>query len=48
MKTFKGTIEEETEEDLCSSNHFILDRIAEKGSTHNLYRYCIHNIQFCF
>jgi hypothetical protein len=31
-------IEEETEEDLCSSNHFILDRIAEKGSTHNLFR----------
>jgi hypothetical protein len=33
------TIEEETEEDLCSSNHFILDRIAEKGSTHNLFRW---------
>ena len=26
------------EEDLCSSNHFILDRIAEKDSTDNLYR----------
>jgi hypothetical protein len=37
---FSGTtIEEETEEDLCSSNHFILDRIAEKGSTHNLFRW---------
>ena len=26
------------EEDLCSSNHFILDRIAEKESTENLHR----------
>ena len=25
------------EEDLCSSNHFILDRIAEKESTSNLH-----------
>ena len=31
--------EEEGEEpDLCSSNHFILDRIAEKDSTDNLFR----------
>ena len=30
--------EEEDEPDLCSSNHFILDRIAEKDSTDNLYR----------
>jgi hypothetical protein len=48
---FSGTtIEEETEEDLCSSNHFILDRIAEKGSTHNLFRWvrgwAAHNIFF--
>ena len=34
---FSETIEEE-ELDLCSSNHFILDRIAEKDSTDNLYR----------
>jgi len=35
----KGTIQEEEEEpDLCSSNHFILDRIAEKDSTDNLFR----------
>ena len=37
-----GTIQEEEEEeaDLCSSNHFILDRIAEKDNTDtgNLYR----------
>ena len=34
-----GIIEEEEEEpDLCSSNHFILDRIAEKDSTDNLFR----------
>ena len=32
---FAETIEEE---DLCSSNHFILDRIAEKESTENLHR----------
>jgi len=34
-RTPAETIEEE---DLCSSNHFILDRIAEKDSTDNLYR----------
>jgi len=34
----KETIVEEEEGDLCSSNHFILDRIAEKDSTDNLYR----------
>jgi len=34
----KETIVEEDEGDLCSSNHFILDRIAEKDSTDNLYR----------
>lgn len=48
MFTFavSGTIHEELEEegedgevpDLCSSNHFILDRIAEKDSTDNLFR----------
>ena len=32
---FAETIEEE---DPCSSNHFILDRIAEKESTDNLHR----------
>ena len=30
--------EEREEEDLCSSNHYILDRIAEKESTDNLFR----------
>lgn len=35
---FLETIVEEDEGDLCSSNHFILDRIAEKDSTDNLYR----------
>ena len=35
---FSETIVEEEEGDLCSSNHFILDRIAEKDSTDNLYR----------
>ena len=30
--------EEDGEPDLCSSNHFILDRIAEKDSTDNLFR----------
>ena len=39
---FVGTIHEEDEEepDLCSSNHFILDRIAEKDKTDtgNLHR----------
>ena len=35
MLVCSETIEEE---DLCSSNHFILDRIAEKDSTDNLYR----------
>jgi hypothetical protein len=34
-RTPTETIEEE---DLCSSNHFILDRIAEKESTENLHR----------
>ena len=34
-RLFAETIEEE---DLCSSNHFILDRIAEKESTDNLHR----------
>ena len=35
FELFAETIEEE---DLCSSNHFILDRIAEKESTDNLHR----------
>ncbi|XP_023338172.1 NADPH oxidase 5 [Eurytemora carolleeae] len=34
----KESIDERGEDDLCSSNHFILDRIAEKESTDNLYR----------
>ena len=39
VTSYSGTIEEEEEEpDLCSSNHFILDRIAEKDSTDNLFR----------
>ena len=32
-----GSIDEREEDDLCSSNHFILDRIAEKESTENLF-----------
>lgn len=32
------SIDEREEDDLCSSNHFILDRIAEKESMENLYR----------
>ena len=35
---FVGSIDEREEDDLCSSNHFILDRIAEKEqSTENLF-----------
>ena len=41
MHILSDAIAEEEEDetpDLCSSNHFILDRIAEKDSTDNLFR----------
>merc|ERR550532_1985653 len=38
IMAYRAPTETIEEEDLCSSNHFILDRIAEKESTENLHR----------
>lgn len=38
IMAYRAPTETIEEEDLCSSNHFILDRIAEKESTDNLHR----------